>query len=112
MKLINQEIGVKFLFKQKFCYVLLVVFLGITNPVLAGRCTGSSNCTACSSCNYCKHCNSGGGSCGVCGGGSNYIGSDSSGSKTKKSHWFLWALGIGLPSYWLYQYFRGRNKMK
>jgi len=35
-----------------------------------GRCTGSSNCSACSNCSGCAHCASGGGSCGVCGGGS------------------------------------------
>lgn len=34
-------------------------------PHHAGRCTGSSFCTACSNCSRCQHC-SGGGTCGVC----------------------------------------------
>lgn len=38
--------------------------------VHGGRCTGSANCTACSNCSGCGHCARGGGSCGVCKGGS------------------------------------------
>lgn len=44
----------------------MLLFTGANNQMaIAGRCTGSSYCTACRSCNYCAHCNSGG-TCGIC----------------------------------------------
>lgn len=60
---------------------ILIIFFGVLisgsfssskekSPHNGGRCTGSSNCSACSNCSGCAHCAGGGGSCGVCGGGS------------------------------------------
>lgn len=60
---------------------ILIIFFGVLmscsfssskekTPHNRGRCTGSSNCSACSNCSGCAHCAGGGGSCGVCGGGS------------------------------------------
>lgn len=48
-----------------------VIFLaaGSFSPSFASKCYGLDPCYACRNCNYCMHCNSGGGTCGVCGGG-------------------------------------------
>lgn len=60
---------------------IVIIFFGVVmsgsfsstkekNSHSGGRCTGSSTCSACSNCSGCTHCAGGGGSCGVCGGGS------------------------------------------
>ncbi|MBT2621371.1 SH3 domain-containing protein [Chryseobacterium sp. ISL-6] len=50
-----------------------------------GRCTGSANCSACSNCSGCGHCAGGGGSCGVCKGGSYEKKYSSKKDRSKKS---------------------------
>lgn len=56
-----------------FLLMLMTIFLLFcSTTIFAGRCTGSSYCSACKNCSACKHCNGGGGTCGVCGGGSSY----------------------------------------
>jgi uncharacterized protein YgiM (DUF1202 family) len=53
--------------------IFLCIFFSVYNIAAAQRrCTGSVNCGACTTCSGCKYCNEGGGSCGVCGGGSSY----------------------------------------
>jgi hypothetical protein len=75
----------------------LIVFLTITSfflqaqcckPIalnVAGRCTGSSSCTACKNCSRCAHC-SNGGTCGVCSGGRNYVTPSNSSSKKSSNN--------------------------
>ena len=55
--------------KNKYFILIFMLLLLSANTVFAGRCSGSSNCSACSTCSSCGYCNSGG-SCGVCGDGS------------------------------------------
>lgn len=80
------------------CFIILSIIF-YTNNVIAGRCSGSSNCRACTTCNYCKHCNGGGGTCGVCSGGTANSG----------SHWFIWVGGIALGGYIIVQIINKRN---
>lgn len=54
---------------KTFLAVIFLVFSFCTDAS-ARKCTGSSNCSACKNCSRCQHCNSGGGTCGVCSGGS------------------------------------------
>jgi len=54
--------------KNNYFYLIFMILLLCTNPVFAGRCTGSNNCKACSTCSSCQYCNTGG-SCGVCNSG-------------------------------------------
>jgi LPXTG-motif cell wall-anchored protein len=50
-------------------FLLITLLLLSYLSTFAGKCTGSSNCTACKSCNYCQHCAKNGGSCGKCASG-------------------------------------------
>jgi hypothetical protein len=106
-------------------YFIILLFSSATNSAFAGRCTGSSYCTACTTCSSCKYCNSGGGSCGVCGGGSGSYGvSGSSGSSgvrgssgvSGSSNWLLWTGRIVAGGFvlilggsFLSQYIKNRN---
>ena len=60
----------------------------------ARKCTGSANCKACTTCSSCKHCNSGGGTCGVCGGGETR-----SSSSTRGKNWLPWVIAIAAGGY-------------
>lgn len=51
-----------------FAAVILLAAISFS-PAFASKCYGLDPCYACRNCNYCMHCNSGGGKCGVCGGG-------------------------------------------
>ncbi len=57
---------------EDFRSVIIIFLLSNSLCVNGQRCTGSPNCRICTDCSRCKYCNSGGGSCGVCGGGKNY----------------------------------------
>jgi hypothetical protein len=86
---------------------LFVLFLLGSNPALAGRCTGSENCTACTTCSSCEYCNSGAGTCGVCGSGTGDSG-DSSGGFLEgiSSNWMQWTAGIAVGGYLLTRLFK------
>lgn len=49
--------------------LLIGIAVLISQPAVAGRCTGKAACNACTNCSSCKYCNEGGGTCGKCSGG-------------------------------------------
>ncbi|WP_081711695.1 hypothetical protein [Flavobacterium enshiense] len=92
------------IFRKNTALLLFVIFVISTSPVLAGRCTGSSNCKACTSCSSCKHCNRDGGSCGVCDGGSmGFASGHSNSSGNKDTNWTPWIIVGILGGYILLQ---------
>lgn len=46
--------------------LLISIAMLISQPAIAGRCTGKAACNACTNCSYCKYCNERGGTCGKC----------------------------------------------
>ena len=86
---------------------LLILFLLGSHPAMAGRCTGSADCTACTTCSSCEYCNSGGGTCGVCGTGTTNA-ADSGGGwlDGMSENWLQWTVGIGIGGYLLLRFLK------
>jgi len=49
--------------------LLTGITMFVSQPAIAGRCTGKAACNACTNCSSCKYCNEGGGTCGKCSSG-------------------------------------------